>query len=327
MKMGSDLEDFIDVKKEHQKIEKEKGTIDRKDSFSANDKECKEKDEDDSTFDVIVCSFCNRQIAKNDIKAHTETHIGGEDYLPGNENPVKEEAAEENMVDGIECSFCKKIISKDNIRKHTKAHMQISFFPCQICGKSFTERYKLKIHMRSHTGEKPYKCDYCDKFFSTKGSVTIHTKAIHQREENRFPCDQCEEILPTKKWLLSHKKDMHPWDALKCHRCDSIQLTEVALRRHLELNKCRENCCDLCGKHFKGKARLKQHMNSHRSLEEKIYEFNCEKCGKCFGSKQGLTDHDRIHENIKPFPCGICGKYFRKTNQVQAHINTVHAKH
>ena len=33
---------------------------------------------------------------------------------------------------------------------------------CEVCGKCFSRKDKLKTHTRCHTGVKPYKCKSCD---------------------------------------------------------------------------------------------------------------------------------------------------------------------
>jgi len=153
-----------------------------------------------------------------------------------------------------------------------------------------------------------------------------HNKSVHLKEII-FQCDQCEQTCSSKRGLLGHKNIKHDCDIFKCQACNAVLMTEESLRKHIGTETCKQRVCEFCGKGCKDKATLSLHLNVHRSKLEKIYKYNCDKCGKCFGSKQGLVDHDRIHENIKPCQCDLCGKYFRQKRQVAAHKNTVHAKH
>ena len=209
---------------------------------------------------------------------------------------IKDEVKDENIADGIICSFCDKPVARIDIIVHTEKHVGVSRFKCEMCRKSFPEKNKLKLHIRTHTGEKPYKCETCYNSFSTKGYLDRHSKTVHSKEIV-FQCDQCPQTCSSKRRLLGHRNVKHAVNIFKCNICKSILITEENLRKHTGSTAC-------------------------KNKTEKVY--NCEKCGKCFRSKQGLDEHDRVHENIKPFPCEICGKYFRQKRQVKAHRNAVH---
>ena len=130
-----------------------------------------------------------------------------------------------------------------------------------------------------------------------------HNRTMHLKDNN-IQCDQCEHISSTKRGLIGHNTRFHKGDVFKCHICKSIVVTEDGLQKHIQSGRCKENCCDECGKVYNSKTSLAIHVNIHRSKSEKVYNFNCEKCGKCLTSKHSLTEHYRSHDN-KPFPCKI----------------------
>jgi len=49
-------------------------------------------------------------------------------------------------------------------------------YPCDECGRSFSERRYLATHRRSHSGDRPFACDVCRKSFASPTNLAKHRR-------------------------------------------------------------------------------------------------------------------------------------------------------
>ena len=115
-------------------------------------------------------------------------------------------------------------------------------------------------------------------------------------------------------------------NTFSCDICDASFNTKSNLTRHKRLHEKSELSiiCEQCGKKFKDKGGLNQHMFSHGPAE-----FNCSQCDAKFTSPLYLFRHtSRKHPagGIQPFTCQLCNKGFPVKHQLQIHIQAVHEK-
>lgn len=73
---------------------------------------------------------------------------------------------------------------------------------CEVCGKCFSRKDKLKTHMRCHTGVKPYKCKTCDYAAADSSSLNKHLR-IHS-DERPFKCQICPYASRNSSQLTVH---------------------------------------------------------------------------------------------------------------------------
>uniref|UniRef100_A0A3B4EYR2 C2H2-type domain-containing protein n=1 Tax=Pundamilia nyererei TaxID=303518 RepID=A0A3B4EYR2_9CICH len=113
--------------------------------------------------------------------------------------------------------------------------------PCLECGKSFTQKTRLRTHQSVHTGERPFSfiCPYCGKCFERAGHLERH-KRIHTGEKP-YRCEICGRRF--------NQKSGH-------------------LERHLRIHTGEKPYgCHICGRCFNQKSSLKGHMKTHRNDE------------------------------------------------------------
>ena len=54
-----------------------------------------------------------------------------------------------------ECTICDKVFLKNNeLEEHLKTHKDIETFPCDLCGKQFFLKWRLKKHIVGHDGKR-----------------------------------------------------------------------------------------------------------------------------------------------------------------------------
>ncbi|ROL46776.1 Gastrula zinc finger protein XlCGF8.2DB [Anabarilius grahami] len=73
--------------------------------------------------------------------------------------------------------------------------------------------------------------------------------------------------------------------------------------------------CPHCGKSYKCKEDLKDHMTIHSERP-----YTCLQCGKSYTQKINLQNHLLIHNGDKPFTCSQCEKSFTRKGDLKKHI-------
>ncbi|XP_029567180.1 zinc finger E-box-binding homeobox 2 isoform X1 [Salmo trutta] len=119
-------------------------------------------------------------------------------------------------------------------------------------------------------------CPYCDRGYKRLTSLKEHIKYRHEKNEESVPCPLCSETFSHRTQLERHMATHKPG------RDQPQLLNEGAGNR----------------------------------------KFKCTECGKAFKYKHHLKEHLRIHSGEKPYECSNCKKRFSHSGSYSSHISS-----
>ncbi|XP_076309957.1 uncharacterized protein LOC143225089 isoform X5 [Tachypleus tridentatus] len=106
-----------------------------------------------------------------------------------------------------------------------------------------------------------------------------------------------------------------------CSKCKASFSDQKHLEKHELIHATSSQSCKICNKSFANVYRLQRHMISHDESAV-LRKFKCPECGKAFKFKHHLKEHIRIHSGEKPFACPNCGKRFSHSGSYSSHMTS-----
>uniref|UniRef100_A0A3Q3MJ56 Zinc finger E-box binding homeobox 2a n=1 Tax=Mastacembelus armatus TaxID=205130 RepID=A0A3Q3MJ56_9TELE len=119
-------------------------------------------------------------------------------------------------------------------------------------------------------------CPYCNRGYKRLTSLKEHIKYRHEKNEETFTCPLCADTFSHRSQLERHMTTHKPT------RDQPLLLNEGAGNR----------------------------------------KFKCSECGKAFKYKHHLKEHLRIHSGEKPYECSNCKKRFSHSGSYSSHISS-----
>ncbi|KAG5669674.1 hypothetical protein PVAND_017557 [Polypedilum vanderplanki] len=196
------------------------------------------------------------------------------------------------------------------------------FFPCSLCGNSFTNSYRYHKHLNDIHGVKEQEilqnAETIEILLSE--SLDISQKSLKDNQElkksKNVPCSTCGKVFSSITTCKAHEKT-HLDTKYYCDLCGSsfkvkAYLTSHVQKVHLKLKRFK---CSMCEEAFIHRELLNYHVKKHLNIRN----FSCQFCQKTFVRKSCAIIHERIHKNERPYSCAYCNKTFIHNSDHRRH--------
>ncbi|KAG5671072.1 hypothetical protein PVAND_001286 [Polypedilum vanderplanki] len=156
-------------------------------------------------YDGCEKRFTQRTILKTHIAARHEKKFclkcdvdGCEKLFPRKSFLILHKKRDHENIRDYTCKICDKSYKQQShlTRHEQSTHLNIRH-NCNICKKSFSKKWSLKMHLFKHTETNnfPYKCEECNEMFQRRDKWQKHYEKLHPNVE--YKKDPIEIILPT----------------------------------------------------------------------------------------------------------------------------------
>ena len=269
---------------------------------------------------VFSCRFCNKTYT---LKASYQKHCRVKHHKQWRKARLNAQTKGEIYS---KPEFDLAVNDEDNHEEDDDDSDSAPYFPCHVCGKTFTTSESLEDHQRCHLGEKPHECAECGKCFFQLSNLQQHERS-HKSE---FQCQTCGRGFVSLFALRKHK---HSHGKNRPHRCSKCQLSftgPTQLAEHMATHRDENFPCDLCNRTFTCKLSRAEHRKSHTEPEESLPpllppqsspssslslnadqpKYRCGICCERFLDPEQLSEHGCLAARERPYSCTDCNQHF-----------------
>lgn len=218
----------------------------------------------------------------------------------------------------------------------------VPYFPCHVCGKTFTTSESLEDHQRCHLGEKPYECAQCGQCFFQAGQLQQHER----KHKSEFQCRICGRGFVSLFALRKHKHTSGKKRPYRCKRCPLYFTNFALLGEHMVCHREESFPCDICNRKFPSKSSRAEHRKIHlpKSSATELSDQSAVKtdnkpaslsrtatnelkyrCGVCcvrFRNPEELSEHGCLAGLERQYSCLECDKHFLHSSHLKKHLTT-----
>ncbi|XP_034085811.1 zinc finger protein 407 [Gymnodraco acuticeps] len=320
----SEQELFVHIKEKHEELLREVNKYVVEDTEQIN----REREENQGS----MCKYCGKVCKSSNsmaFLAHIRTHTGSKPFmckicnfataqLGDARNHVKRHLG----MREYKCDICgwafvmKKHLSTHLLGKHGVGQRKERKFECELCDRSFSEKWALNNHMKLHSGEKPYKCAWpsCHYAFLNLSAMKDHYRT-HTGEKS-YLCDLCGFAGGTRHALTKHRRQHTGERPFKCKLCSFASTTQSHLSRHKRVHTGEKPYrCPWCDYRSNCAENIRKHI-LHTGKHEGVKMYNCPKCIHATNSPMEFRNHlkeshpDIENPDLAYLHAGIVSKSF-----------------
>ncbi|KAG9481499.1 hypothetical protein GDO78_010627 [Eleutherodactylus coqui] len=148
---------------------------------------------------------------------------------------------------------------------------------------------------------------------------------IQTTSQSTLTAEDMRRAKRIRNAALQHLFIRKTYRPFKCLQCGKAFREKEKLDQHLRFHGRDGNCpltCDICNKGFISTSSLENHMKFH--LDQKTY--SCIFCTESFDRLDLLKDHVAVHIVDGCFSCPTCKKRFSDFIQVKKHVRSFHSE-
>ncbi|KAL4702838.1 hypothetical protein ACJJTC_009303 [Scirpophaga incertulas] len=270
---------------------------------------------------LFTCHICGK-ISKNNKthRGHMRNHHGGDrpkceqcgnTFI--NKDALTEHLLIHQGIKNFECDVCgKRFRTRTQIKIHQIKHSDSRDFYCVECDVRFKSSYTLRQHYTKSLKHKDWQSF---KFGLTRSRAELATRGLGGRA--------------ARPGLASGRQSERTARGARHSRhtprsfFESTRVADILTRAD---SLTPERRCPQCPSALATKASLVKHVHSVHRGRRPPPRHVCDTCGKAFRGKSVLTNHVRTHTGEKPFSCSQCGRSFTQRTAMMTHVKLVHLK-